>query len=90
LFSLRCSPRPLWIQQIARKAERIGHIDSGLVASQVEQVRQAFRESFNAAFTGTLRLSMTLPIAIALLVILLMNGKGKTKSDVRSSGEHTA
>ena len=58
-------------------AERIGYIDSGLVASQVEQVRQAFHESFNAAFTGTLRLSMIMPIALALLVIVLMNGEVK-------------
>jgi EmrB/QacA subfamily drug resistance transporter len=63
-------------------AERIGQEYNGLVASQVEQVRQAFHESFTAAFTGTLRLSMILPIAIALLVILLMNGKGKRGSDV--------
>src|SRR5213592_892902 len=62
-------------------AERIGQIDSGLVASQVEQVRQAFHQSFTAAFAGTLRLSIILPIAIAFLVIWLMNGKRETASD---------
>src|SRR5882757_912174 len=56
-------------------AERIRQIDSGLVASQVEQVRQAFYESFVAAFTGTLRLNVIVPIATAVLVIVLM-GKG--------------
>jgi hypothetical protein len=57
-------------------SERIGQIDSGLMANQVEQVRQAFHESFVIAFTGTLRLCLILPIAIAIVVMLLM-GKGK-------------
>lgn len=61
-------------------ATRIGQI--GLDANQVEQVRQAFHESFTAAFAATLRLSVILPIAIALLVILLMNGKGKRTEPV--------
>jgi hypothetical protein len=56
-------------------AERIGQIDTGLAASQVEQVRQAFHESFTAAFTGTLRLSIILPIAIAILVVMLLQKK---------------
>jgi len=53
-------------------AERIGQIDSGLVTSQVEQIRQAFYESFVAAFTGTLRLNVILPIAIAILAMMLL------------------
>src|SRR2546430_16496582 len=56
-------------------AERIGNIDAGLIASQVEQVRQAFYESFVAAFTGTLRLNVILPIAIAILTMMLMMRK---------------
>jgi hypothetical protein len=49
--------------------------------SQVEQVRVAFHESFVAAFTGTLRLCLILPIAIAVLVILLMGRKeGRIKN----------
>jgi EmrB/QacA subfamily drug resistance transporter len=56
-------------------AERIRQIDSGLLASQVEQVRQAFYESFAAAFTGTLRLNVIVPIAIAILTMMLMMGK---------------
>ena len=60
-------------------AERIRQIDSGLVASQVEQVRQAFYESFVAAFTGTLRLNVIVPIAIAILTMVLMRKKEGTK-----------
>ena len=56
-------------------AERITRIDSGLLASQVEQVRQAFYESFAAAFTGTLRLNVIVPIAIAILTMMLMMRK---------------
>ena len=56
-------------------AERIRQIDSGLVASQVEQVRQAFHESFAAAFTATLRLNVIVPVAIAILTMMLMMGK---------------
>jgi EmrB/QacA subfamily drug resistance transporter len=58
-------------------AERIRQIDSGLVARQVEQVRQAFHESFAAAFTGTLRLNVIMPIAIAILTMTLMMEKKK-------------
>src|SRR5205085_10119081 len=61
-------------------AERIGQIDSGLVASQVEQVRQAFYESFSAAFTGTLRLNVILPIAIAILAMMLLEKKDGIKN----------
>jgi MFS family permease len=61
-------------------AERIGHIDSGLVASQVEQVLQAFHESFAAAFTGTLRLNVILPIAIAVLAMMLLEKKDGIKN----------
>jgi len=39
------------------------------------QVRQAFHESFAAAFTGTLRLNMILPIAIAILATMLLEKK---------------
>jgi hypothetical protein len=60
-------------------AERIGQIDSGLAASQVEQVRQAFHQSFTAAFTGTLRFSMMLPIAIAILAMMLLEKKERIK-----------
>ena len=56
-------------------AERIGQIDSGLVASQVEHVRQAFHESFVAAFSSTLRLNVILPIAIAILAMMLLKKK---------------
>jgi EmrB/QacA subfamily drug resistance transporter len=56
-------------------AERISQIDSGLLASQVEQVRQAFYESFGAAFTSTLRLNVIVPIAIAILTMMLMMRK---------------
>ena len=43
--------------------------------AMVEQVRQAFYESFVAAFTGTLRLNVIVPIAIAILTMVLMMGK---------------
>src|SRR5262249_27011838 len=59
-------------------AERIGQLDSGLVGSQAEQVRHAFHESFEAAFSGMLRLNVILPITIVILVVLLLgNRKGK-------------
>ena len=61
-------------------AERIGQIDSGLVASQVEQVRQAFHQSFTAAFTGTLRLNVIMPIAIAILAMMLLEKKDGIKN----------
>jgi hypothetical protein len=50
------------------------------VASQVEQVRQAFHESFAAAFTGTLRLNVILPIAIAILAMMLLEKKDGIKN----------
>jgi EmrB/QacA subfamily drug resistance transporter len=56
-------------------AERIGNIDAGLITSQVELVRQAFHESFAAAFTGTLRLNLIWPIAIAILVAITLRSK---------------
>lgn len=55
--------------------ERIGQIDSGLDASQVEHVRQAFQESFLAAFSTTLRLNVIMPIAIAILAMMLLKKK---------------
>jgi len=42
-------------------------------------VRQAFHESFVAAFTGTLRLNVSVPIAIAILAMMLMGTKKGTK-----------
>ena len=56
-------------------AERIGQIDSGLGASQVEHVRQAFHESFVTAFSTTLRLNVIMPIAIAILAMMLLKKK---------------
>lgn len=62
-------------------AERIGQVESGLVGRQLEQVRQAFHESFEAAFSGMLRLNVIIPIAIGVLVVLLMGtGKGKIQN----------
>jgi hypothetical protein len=59
--------------------ERIGAIDAGLIGSQVELIRQAFHESFAAAFTDTLRLNLIWPIAIAILVaITLRSNEAKT------------
>jgi hypothetical protein len=66
-------------------AERIRQIDSGLLASQVEQVRQAFYESFVAAFTGTLRLNVIVPIAIAILTMILMMGKKEGRKEMVTS-----
>lgn len=57
--------------------ERLRHLESGLMANQIEQIRLAFHESFAAAFANTLRLNVVLPIAIAVLVIALMNDKAK-------------
>jgi hypothetical protein len=57
--------------------ERLKQLESGLIASQIEQVRMAFHESFAAAFANTLRLNVILPIAIAVLVIALMDDKVK-------------
>ena len=83
VFRLSETPLSLAQQKLLEQpgaAERIGQIDSGLVASQVEQVRQAFHESFVAAFTGTLRLNVILPIAIAILAMMLLGKKEGTKN----------
>ena len=61
-------------------AERMARIGPGLVPSQIQQVQQAFHESFTAAFTGTLRLSIILPIAIAILVMMLLENKEPIKA----------
>jgi hypothetical protein len=42
---------------------------------QIELVRQAFHESFAAAFTATLRLNLIWPIAIAILVAMTLRNK---------------
>ena len=55
-------------------------IDAGLITSQVELVRQAFHESFAAAFTDTLRLNLIWPIAIAILVAITLRSK-EAKTD---------
>jgi len=55
--------------------ERLAHVESGLVTSQIEQIRLAFHESFAAAFADTLRLNVIFPIAIAVLVMVLLHGK---------------
>ena len=57
--------------------ERLRQLEGGLMASQIEQVRLAFHESFAAAFAHSLRLNVILPIAIAVLVIALMDDKLK-------------
>jgi len=62
--------------------ERIGNIDTGLVTSQVDLVRQAFHESFAAAFTGTLRLNLIWPIAIAILVAITLRSKEAKTANV--------
>jgi EmrB/QacA subfamily drug resistance transporter len=75
---LSTTPLPVVQQKLLEQpgaVERIGQIDAGLMAGQVEQIRQAFHESFAAAFTGTLRLNLILPIAIAVVVITLMGQK---------------
>ena len=48
------------------------------MASQIEQIRLAFHESFAAAFASTLRLNVILPIMIAVLVIVLMGRQNKS------------
>jgi EmrB/QacA subfamily drug resistance transporter len=82
VFKLAETPLSLTQQKLLEQpgaAERIGQIDSGLVANQAEQVRQAFHESFATAFTGTLRLNVIFPIAIGILSVLLMaRTKGRT------------
>lgn len=85
VFRLSETPLSFAQQKILEQpgaAERIGQLESGLVGSQAEQVRQAFHESFEAAFSGMLRLNVILPIAIGVLVIVLM---GKAKRTIKSS-----
>lgn len=86
---LRLSETPLSLaqQKVLEQpgaAERIGQIDSGLDASQVEHVRQAFHESFAAAFSTTLRLNVIMPIAIAILAMLLLKKKKGLRPAPRS------
>jgi EmrB/QacA subfamily drug resistance transporter len=64
--------------------ERLTQLESGLMASQIEQVRMAFHESFAAAFANTLRLNVILPIAIAVLVIALMGRQSKNAEALKS------
>jgi hypothetical protein len=84
VFRLAETPLSVTQQKVLEQpgaAERIGQIDSGLMANQAEQVRQAFHESFAAAFTGTLRLTVILPIVTGVLVVLLMGRRnGRIKS----------
>jgi MFS family permease len=78
VFRLSETPLSLAQQKVLEQpgaAERIGQIDSGLVASQAEHVLQAFHESFVAAFSGTLRLNVIMPIAIAILAMMLLKKK---------------
>ena len=82
-FRLSETPLSLAQQKLLEQpgaAERISQLDSGVVASQVEQIRQAFHESFVAAFTGTLRLNVILPIAIAILAMRLLGKKEGIKN----------
>jgi EmrB/QacA subfamily drug resistance transporter len=84
VFRLAETPLSVTQQKVLEQpgaAERIGQIDSGLMAKQAEQVRQAFHESFAAAFTGTLRLNVILPIVTGVLVVLLIGRRnGRIKS----------
>ena len=64
--------------------ERLTQLESGLMATQIEQVRMAFHESFAAAFANTLRLNVILPIAIAVLVIALMGRQSKNAEALKS------
>jgi EmrB/QacA subfamily drug resistance transporter len=64
--------------------ERLTQLENGLVASQIEQIRLAFHQSFTAAFANTLRLNVILPIAIALLVIALMGRQSKNAEALKS------
>jgi hypothetical protein len=78
VFRLSETPLSVALQKLLEQpgaAERIKQIDSGLLPSQVEKIRQAFYESFVAAFTGTLRSNVIVPIAIAILTMMLMMGK---------------
>ena len=63
---------------------RLTQLESGLMATQIEQVRMAFHESFAAAFANTLRLNVILPIAIAVLVIALMGRQSKNAEALKS------
>ena len=60
--------------------ERLKQLESGLVASQMEQVRLAFHESFAAAFANTLRLNVILPIVIMILVMMLIKREVSLKN----------
>jgi EmrB/QacA subfamily drug resistance transporter len=60
--------------------ERLRQLESGLVASQMEQVRLAFHESFAAAFANTLRLNVILPIVIMVLVMMLIKREVRLKN----------
>ncbi len=76
-LALRLSEAPLSLaqQKLLEQpdaAERISQLDRGMVAGQVEQIRQVFHESFVAAFTDTLRLNVILPIAIVILAMMLL------------------
>jgi EmrB/QacA subfamily drug resistance transporter len=82
-FRLSETPLSLAQQKLLEQpgaAERISQLDSGVVASQVEQIRQAFHESFVAAYTGTLRLNVILPIAIAILAMMLLGKNDEAKN----------
>jgi len=75
VFRLSETPLSLAQQKVLEQpgaAERIGQIETGLIASQAEHVRQAFHESFVAAFSSTLRLNVIMPIAIAILAMVLL------------------
>ena len=90
---LSAAPLPFAQQKLLEQpgaAERIGQIDVGLMPSQVEQVRQAFYESFAAAFTSTLRLNVIVPIAIAILTMMLMMGKKEGSKQTPSMGTGAA
>ena len=60
--------------------ERLIQLESGLGASQMEQVRLAFHESFAAAFANTLRLNVILPIVIMVLVMMLIKREVRVKN----------
>ena len=82
VFRLSETPLSLAQQKVLEQpgaAERIGQIETGLIASQAEHVRQAFHESFVAAFSSTLRLNVIMPIAIAILAMILLKKKEGTK-----------
>jgi len=83
-FRLSDTPLSLAQQKLLEQpgaAERISQLDSGMVAGQVEQIRQAFHESFAAAFTETLRLNVILPITIAILAMILLTHRQNSSRD---------